>query len=164
MVTYESLRRMPFVNYSLDCCVAVDKLKTYFEEVKESVHCGKEVKLSLVCEWPGILGLDDFYKLSSVEAELHLDPPFSQVSNTIQVSKEDLLPGKKILFEWNINVGDQEGSYPVDVNISGIVNNVPKVPWERLSEDINVSISSHAHKRICVFEKNFLMNLGKYYS
>lgn len=163
LVTYKSLKLMPFVNYSLDCCIAVDKLKVYFEEVKESVHSGKEIKLSLVCEWPGISDLDDWHKLSPVKAELHLNPAFSQVSNAIQVSREELLPGKKIFFEWYINVGDQEGSYPVDVDVSGRIN-APKIPWEQSSEEINAPISAHAHKRICVFEKNFLMNLGKYFS
>ena len=104
----------------------------------------------------GIVG--DFIKLSEINAKLIVSNNFRCVSEPTQ-KINDFVPGQTELLEWKVNVGKEEGSFPISVSVNCKIF-LPSVSWEKNSKGIIAGISGYGHTRIGVFEKDWVKKFG----
>ncbi|MBX2960434.1 MAG: C39 family peptidase [Flavobacteriales bacterium] len=161
-ISYERLNiELPTVDATLDFCGVPDLLKVHIPPIKEAVYQGKEISVNVILEWPGIEGiLSDWYSIEELNVELVLNNKFSTKEDLIKKIDKKMIPGQSVEVKWLVNVGKEEGSFPIKANSKGTVHS-PSIPWELHTEDIKAKIESSKNTRICVFSKEFLLRFGR---
>jgi hypothetical protein len=161
-ISYERLNiELPSVDATLDFCGVPDLLKVYIPPIKEAVYQEKDISVNVLVEWPGIQGiLSDWYSIEELKVKLILNNKFKTDEDPIKKIEKKLLPGQKAEISWVVNVGKDDGSFPIEAIVNGIVHS-PSIPWELHTEDIKAKITSSKNTRICVFTKEFLLRFGR---
>jgi hypothetical protein len=150
------------VNYSLDFIGNVDCLQAKFLGVKESVYAEKEITITVECSWSGLTGVcGDWYALTELSAQLSVGRTFTCTESRQQKAEiSKLVPGQSVSFSWKVNVGKEEGSFPVDVEVAGSIT-TPVIPWEDHGNGVTSKVAAKAHSRVCVFNKEIFQKLSQ---